>query len=116
MPPKPQVDAYTTEPVAIRARGRLGRMKDAVSEFKPPTEVRLGETLIESSSPHAERHSIALHNLALEQGYESQLIRFSRPRAFSVTVRQEGPGGGHVFICDPMLGQEGPKSEGRFRG
>jgi hypothetical protein len=121
MPPKVDVDAWTTEPVGWlgtpEPKGRLQRFLAAWSGYSPPKSVEPGSLIIERNKT-AERYAVDLHNLALKQGYESELVRyrhFGGP-SFMVTVRRRGDKS-RSFMTDalvPELGPAMPKSEGHF--
>jgi hypothetical protein len=118
LPPKPEVDTWTTEPVVSRLRGvwgkRLDRFRDGWSNWHPPTKVNTGTSIISNSNGNPERAAAELHNLALKQGYESELVRYRRPTSWTVSVRQRGTKRSR-FISDPIAGfdVEVPKSAGR---
>lgn len=99
MPPKVDVDAWTTErvgpPEPERPAGGLQRFLDAWSGYNPPKSVQPGSIMIDRRHGHgknAERYAIERHNLALKQGYESELVRYRHFRGptFMVTVRPRG--------------------------
>lgn len=106
MPPKVDVDAWTIEPVGSLERpepkGRLQRFLAAWSDYSPPKSVEPGSFMIERKI--GERYAVDLHNLALKEGYESELVRyrhFGGP-SFMVTVRTKGDKS-RSFMTDALV-------------
>lgn len=118
MLPRPEVDAWTIEPIVAAPRGvwgkRIDRLRGAWSEYKAPTVIAPGAHHIDPSNRQAGRLAVDMHNLALERGYESELIRYRRPTAWVVTVRMAGTGD-PSFMRDTWLkfGLDAPTSGGR---
>ncbi len=122
MPPKVDVDAWTTErvgpPESAQPAGRMQRFLAAWSSYSPPKSAEPGSFMIEPKM--GERYAVDPHNLALKQGYESELVRYRSlfHTTWMVTVRPRGDKS-RSFITDaetflPGGGPLMPKSAGDF--
>ena len=122
MPPKVNVEAWTTEPV-VETPGSFGQVQRVLavwssvwSSYNRPKSVEPGTVTIERKM--GERYAVDLYNLALKEGYESELVRyrhFGGP-SFTVTVRRRGDESPY-FMSDslvPELGGAMPKTSGHF--
>jgi hypothetical protein len=107
-----KIVGYTTEPVPVAERGKWGKRKDTWNGYSPPKEAKPGDFTI-SMRNNSRRYAIELHNLALENGLESQLARYA-PTAYIVTIRV-APGGTFTFQSDTLIpGIDMPRSDGRI--
>jgi hypothetical protein len=63
------------------------------------------------SASRQRQTAVALQNLALEQGYESQLVRFKRPRSYAVTSEFAS-----IVHNDPCKSQDCQSPSGQMLG
>jgi hypothetical protein len=120
VPPKVDFDAWTTEPVGSletpEPKGLVQRFLAAWSGYSPPKSVNPGQIMIDRKV--GERHAVDLHNLALKEGYESELVRYQHfgGPSFMVTVRRRGDKSQPFVIVDGLGPASMYKSAGRFKG